>query len=297
MATHPTPAPAAATMPREIRIISHSNLFYWWPVWVVGFLLGIISHFSGYVLSAVPYGTIEAKTKAEVTANPAISDKDSETKRTVFSSDTTKDVKKGTVILYHPDSADEPEKYEPKLTHIGIMASRGPGVIFCTILLVVILITNIHLRGVWSFVVILVIVFLIVVLALTPGAMDWILTHVGLLDVRISTGAYFLISGVLLGIWLVIFFLFDPQTYMEFTPGQFRVKLEIGEGITAYDTRGMTVHKVRSDFFRHWILGMGSGDLIVRTTGAQAHEFNLPNVLFISQKVAVIEEMIAAAGR
>ncbi len=97
---------------------------------------------------------------------------------------------------------------------------------------------------------------------------------------------------MLLAIWLLIFFLYDPQVYMVFTPGSFRVRLEIGEGETAYDTRGMTVQKVRSDFFRHWILGLGSGDLIVRTTGAQVHEFHLNNVLFVNRKIKMIEEMV-----
>ncbi len=28
---------------RQVTIVSHSTLFYWWPVWAVGFLLGILS--------------------------------------------------------------------------------------------------------------------------------------------------------------------------------------------------------------------------------------------------------------
>jgi hypothetical protein len=54
----------------------------------------------------------------------------------------------------------------------------------------------------------------------------------------------------------------------------------------------MTVQKQRSDLFRHWILGLGSGDLIVRTSGANAHEFHLPNVLFIGRKVKEIEDLL-----
>jgi hypothetical protein len=59
-----------------------------------------------------------------------------------------------------------------------------------------------------------------------------------------------------------------------------------------YDTVGMTVQKQRSDLFRHWILGLGSGDLLVTTTGAAAHHFDLPNVLFIGKKVQMIEDML-----
>jgi hypothetical protein len=86
--------------------------------------------------------------------------------------------------------------------------------------------------------------------------------------------------------------LFDRQIYIVFTPGQMRVRQEIGDAETAYDTMGMTVQKQRSDLFRHWILGLGSGDLIVKTAGAHPVEIHLPNVLFIGRKVAEIEDML-----
>ena len=59
--------------------------------------------------------------------------------------------------------------------------------------------------------------------------------------------------------WFV-FALFDRQTFMIFTPGQVRVRQEIGGEETVYDTTGITFQKQRSDLFRHWILGLGSGD-------------------------------------
>jgi hypothetical protein len=31
----------------ELRIYSHSNLFYWWPVWVVGYLMAFLTWFDG----------------------------------------------------------------------------------------------------------------------------------------------------------------------------------------------------------------------------------------------------------
>ena len=33
--------------PTEVVIISHSPLFYWWPVWVVGFLMAAVSYWQG----------------------------------------------------------------------------------------------------------------------------------------------------------------------------------------------------------------------------------------------------------
>src|SRR5262249_29329722 len=125
--------------------------------------------------------------------------------------------------------------------------------------------------------------------------MGWwedILAHLSFLDIRINLGGYVFIASILFVLWLIVFLFFDQQLYMIFTPGQLRVRLEIGEGETAYDTTGMTVQKQRSDLFRHWILGLGSGDLIIRTAGAQAHQFDLPNVLFLGRRVKEIEEML-----
>jgi hypothetical protein len=79
---------------------------------------------------------------------------------------------------------------------------------------------------------------------------------------------------------------------MIFTPGQLKVRTEIGGGEKAFDTAGMTVEKQRSDLFRHWVLGLGSGDLIVNTSGANAHHFDLANVLFVGRKVQQIEDML-----
>jgi hypothetical protein len=117
-------------------------------------------------------------------------------------------------------------------------------------------------------------------------------TAISWLDIRINLAGYLFISTVLFAIWLIVIFVFDRQIYMIFTPGNVRLQLEIGDGETTYDTAGMTVQKQRSDLFRHWILGLGSGDLIVKTSGAQAHQFDLPNVLGIGRRVRDIEELL-----
>ena len=60
MSTAPAPAASAPSAPREIRIISHCNLFYWWPVWAVGFLMAMISYLDGSLLAIVPRGSAVA---------------------------------------------------------------------------------------------------------------------------------------------------------------------------------------------------------------------------------------------
>jgi hypothetical protein len=96
---------------------------------------------------------------------------------------------------------------------------------------------------------------------------------------------------VLFVVWFVNFFVFDRQTYMIFTPGQVRVRLEIGGGETVYDTTGMVVQKERGDLFRHWILGFGSGDLLVRPVAA-GQVLEMPNVLRVGRIQKMIQEMV-----
>ena len=67
---------------------------------------------------------------------------------------------------------------------------------------------------------------------------------------------------------------------------------DIGGGETAYDVLGTVVEKRRSDLFRHWLLGIGSGDLIVKTGGANPQQFQMPNVLFVGSKVQMIQQML-----
>jgi hypothetical protein len=180
------------------------------------------------------------------------------------------------------------EQREPRL-HMSHRPTLG--VIFCITLLIVIVITNVPLRGMWSLIVIIVIVMLSIIFALA-GWWDKIFAALALLDIRINMGGYLLISIGLFAIWLFTLLFFDRQIYAVFQPGQFKICTEIGGGEKVYDTMGMTLERQRSDLFRHLILGLGSGDLIIRTTGAQAHHFDLPNVLWISSKVQQIEDLL-----
>jgi hypothetical protein len=262
-----SPTPRTTGDNRQLTIVSHSTLFYWWPVWGVGFLLGILSLMWGQRMVVVPEGTRAAH------------------KATVKMPDLNETVESREVYILPAKSTDISD---PRL-HIA--TGKGFGVLFATVLLLVIVITNVPLRGMWSFMVIFLVVSLSIIFALA-GWWETILRHLGYLDIRINAGGYFFISGILFFLWLFTILLFDKQVYMVFMPGQFKVCTEVGGGEQSYSTIGMTVEKQRSDLFRHWILGFGSGDLIVKTTGAQAHHFEMPNVLFVSRKVQQIEDMV-----
>jgi hypothetical protein len=169
--------------------------------------------------------------------------------------------------------------------------SKNYGVIFAVVLFLVIIITNVPLRGMWSLMVIVFVIFLTILFA----ALGWwtrILETVELLQIYINAGGYLAIAVGLLAIWVVTLVFLDRQVYMVFTPGQVKVCQEIGGGEAMFPTFGVNFQKQRSDLFRHWILGLGSGDLIVKTSGANPQHFEMRNVLFISAKVQQIEEML-----
>lgn len=48
----------------------------------------------------------------------------------------------------------------------------------------------------------------------------------------------------------------------------------------------------RDDLFRHWLLGMGSGDLVIRIGGTNARTVELPNVLFIRSKLVTAQRLL-----
>ena len=112
-----------------------------------------------------------------------------------------------------------------------------------------------------------------------------------LLAIHINMSGYLVISLVLFAAWMINFFFFDRQTYMIFAPGQVRARLTIGGGETVYGTTGIVVQKQRGDLFRHWILGFGSGDLIVRPAGVHS-AIEMPNVLNVGRVVKQIEQLI-----
>jgi hypothetical protein len=283
MSTPPPAVPVSADTPNEITIVSHSNLFYWWPVWAVAYLMGVLTYFGGYTMALVP-------AKSATSLPVAKSDWKLEggaTREGVLVEPIPYKKEKADAQL--PRKIDKPD--EPVEPHLRVADHKMYGVVFAFVLLMVIVITNVPLRGMWSLLIILLVVLMIVIFALADL---WkpIIELFGRLDIRITMGGYFLIATVLFVVWLVTFLFFDRQIYMRFTPGQLKVCTEIGGGEKVYDAVGMTLEKQRSDLFRHWILGLGSGDLVVRTSGAQAHQFDLPNVLFIGRKVAQIEDML-----
>jgi hypothetical protein len=269
----PTPPPVPTKGATEIKVVQHSQLFYWWPVWAVGLLLSLVSCFAGTRMAVLPASTlIERNTKDayELKVNGTPPPRSAGGDLEVGEHMTITEAK----------------------TPFGLrMASQSYlGIIFMLTLLLVIVITNVPLRGMWSVVVIVSVILLSVIFYLTDlwGTIaHWFVV----LDIHINAAGYFFISAVLFTIWAITVFWFDQQIYIIFTPGLMKVREQIGSGETAYDASGMTIEHLRDDIFRHWILGLGSGDLVVHPAGPQSRELRLSNVLFVTRKLQLIENL------
>lgn len=253
---------------QEVKIIAHSPLFYWWPVWVAGYIMALWTLIDDHRMAIVP---------KETTVSSIV-----EKGEVYYKLDTH-----GKSSRQLSEAAKSPDSPGFRL-RTAENSRLGP--IFVAVLLLVILITSVPLRGLWSVIVIVTIVLLAIILALAD-MWDRIFDSLGHLHIHANLAFYLFVSTGLLAMWLATVFFFDRQTYMIFTPGQLKVRLEIGGGETAYDTMGMSIQKYRDDMFRHWILGLGSGDLTVKTSGAQAHTFEMHNVLNVGTKLRQIEDM------
>jgi hypothetical protein len=271
MSSAPQPvSPSVDEQPQKVVVISHSPLFYWWPVWAVGFLMAALTYLRGYQVAFVPPGTV-AESGVQIKGY-----------------DGPRDVLIAPADQALPAAPDPDDLKQPRLR---MLPSNDPGIIWAMTLCLVIVISQIPMRGVWSLVVILVLFFTTVLLAILR-LWDPILQAIRVIDIHITGFSYLVISLFLFVVWLVTFVFFDRQVYMIFTRGQLRVRKAISQGETVFDTRGMVVERHRDDLFRHWLLGFGSGDLTVRTGGANAQQLAWPNVLGIGHKLRLIHTML-----
>jgi hypothetical protein len=215
----------------EVRIYGHSSLYYWWPVWAVGYLMALLTYLHGQ-----PHQIGNA------------------------------------TELYYPSSS--------------------LGVVFFLTLFLVILITNVSVRGLASGMVILAIALVVVLLAYYD-LWDTVLHWFWGLSIHLNLGAYFWFSTLLFLCWISAVFFFDRLSYWNIKPGQITQEYVLGAGSLSYDTRGMLLEKHRNDLFRNWVLGLGSGKLRIHTSGATRDVIDIDNVLFLGTKIDAIQRMIA----
>ena len=227
-------APPHPHGPTSIRIYSHSSLLFWWPVWVVGYVMAALTYWHGKEQHVESAGLV--------------------------------------LEWVHPDN--------------------NLGVLYFLTLFLIIMITNFSVRGLASGMVLMGVALLTVVLAWL-GWWQEVFHWFGHLTIHLTLGAYFWFSTLLFLTWFFTVFVIDRLSYWEVTPGQLTHKMLFGTGSNSYNAQGMGLEKHRDDIFRHWLLGFGSGDLKIRTSGATREQIDLMNVLFIGSKVAAMQRFIA----
>jgi hypothetical protein len=217
--------------PHEVLIYSHSTFFYWWPVWLTGYLMALTTWMSGETVQV------------------------------------------GDHVVY--------------MSH-----NKNLGVVFTFTFFLVILITTVTLRGLASVVAILAAAFTVLFMAyfdLWAPVMRWL----GMVSIYMNMGFFLFFSTLVFLVWAGSVFVYDRLSYWKVRPGQITYEQVIGGAQKSYDTRGMVFEKHRNDLFRHWVLGMGSGDIQISTTGAKRESLYVPNVLFVNTKIDQIQRLIA----
>ncbi len=180
----------------------------------------------------------------------------------------------------------------PEQPHVRVANNPYLGSWFFITILVVFVSTHAPLRGLWQWVSVLFIAFVISFVALY-GWWGRIVDWFGLLHIQINMAGYLFLSTWLFAIWAVTFFYFDRLTYMIFSTGQVRVRQAIGEGEKVYDVTNLNLELQPNVIFRHRVLGFyDAGDLIVRTGGPRPGVMHWPNVLLVRSRLRKIERLI-----
>ncbi|MBY0232855.1 MAG: hypothetical protein K2W96_26530 [Gemmataceae bacterium] len=240
--------------PKEVILYEHSPIFYWWPVWAVGYVFALLTLMFGQDYTfTIP----QPAAKAEAAQEGEAADRKPASSRTV---------------RIHPNPA--------------------LGVLFTFTFFLVIVITHFSVRGTAS----LTAIVGGIALALFFAYMQWwddIIESVRALAIFMNLGFYVVFSTALLTVWASAVFFFDRFTYWNFKPGQMIYHSVLGDGEQTFDTGGMSVDKKQDDIFRHWILGLGTGDVHIMTTGAKRAEFTIRNVIFVGSKLAQVQQLVA----
>jgi hypothetical protein len=277
------PPPAAASpaaekpkAPASIKLISHSTLFYWWPVWAAAFFMALWTFIENNRLAIVPNHT-------EVTT--------SETGNKVYS---FKLADKSTPTNSIQTAVRNSGTSEPTFrTRVSEQSWLGP--VFVIILILTIVITNVPLRGLWSFITIILVIVLALFISLLK-LWDSLFETFAYLHIYINMAGYLTIGVAVFILWAMATFFFDRRSYVIFAPGQIQVCEHIGASIMAFPSMNVAMEKQRDDLFRHYILGFGSGDLILKLSSGDRREIRLPNVFGIGWRMKAIEKLLVSVN-
>ncbi len=248
-------------------------LFYWWPIWVLGYALAAVTYLEDDRLAIIPNNarlTVKEETKDRI--DYILSVPQPSTRSLEHAREATSTTGLGPV-------------FKPRISQ---KAWLGP--VFCVVLLLTVVITNVPARGLWSFLVILMVVVVALIISLVPGGWDSLFGLLFNLHIYINMAGYLFTATTVFVLWLVSVFIFDQRTYMVVEPGQIRICEHVGASIRNIDSAGIELEKQRDDLFRHWLLGFFSGDLIIHLPDRS--QIRLPNVLWIGWRLEEAQQLL-----
>jgi hypothetical protein len=216
----------------EVKIYGHSPIVFWWPGWVVAFVLAFMTSMMGVPVS----------------------------------------IGQGESELVLPQST--------------------PHVVFTVTIILLILFTNVKMRGIYSITFIVATMCVVLLFAY----MDWwerIFALLPYLTIHINLGFYLFFGTALFLLWAVTFFIFDKLTYWRVRPGQVIEERLIGGGQRTFDTDGLQFEQRPADLIQQTILGFGAGDLVLRTGGVNKSEIVISNVLLANDRIRRAQQLIS----
>jgi hypothetical protein len=277
----PAPGDEREARVSQITVYGHSNLLYWWPVWLVSFILAGWTYFDGFQMAVIP-------PDSRVVKGATIDGFDQP--RDVLVAPAERGFNLASVETQ--DAVGNPEANTKGVlapASMTVARTNSLGVIFVATLFLVALVSTLTLRGMVS----LFVIALLIAAVVTFALLDWwddILAFFGGLDIRMNAAGYLFVAVPLFLAWLFVVFIYDQQIYMIVDEGQIRYVLDIGDSAMVVPAEGAVVEKKRNDVFRHWLLGFGTGDIVVRTQGRERIE--LANVINANRKLVIVNDML-----
>lgn len=250
----PATIDAADVSEREIRIYSHSAIFYWWPVWLLGFVFALVTYLDGGQMIYVPPGTVVEGNR-----------------------------------LTAPEAA---KLLEPP--HDRMARSPYLGTWFLVVMMIVFVASNVSLRGLWEWVSVLAIALLVSLIwtwSLWDNLADWFrLLHVHINLAGYLFVSTFMFTIWVLTVFLfdrrtyIVFSAGQVRVLNEIG------EAEKVYDVTNMTIQVLPNVFIRHRILGLW----GASDLVVRTGGPQAEVLEWPNVLFARSRLKQIQARLKA---
>jgi hypothetical protein len=166
------------------------------------------------------------------------------------------------------------------------------GLSFLGVFLFVLVFSTTEARGIYSYVLAMIFGALIFAVPRIPG-FETVAKSIPDLRIHMNLAFFTVIASAVLLLWSFMVVVIDRLTYWKFEPGHVTEKHVIGHvGDSVFPTLGLVARRMPTDFFRHWILGFGSGD--IRVTPVNQPSIEIKNVLRAKKKLAKIEAFVGA---